>query len=244
MAEFLPDAICWPWLALGFLLYLIFATSLSVRGFFRRLQPAPIARDHFGQWLRDMLSPFEYILIRWHTPPNLLTYAQLGISLFAGLAYSSGAVFLGGWLVLESGVLDLLDGGVARNTGQASSRGAFIDSVVDRYAEFFTYLGLGVFFIYSWVLWAVVLAFIGSMMVSYTRARAEGLGVECQVGMMQRAERYLLLGGGSLLSTILNHLLCLPVHAVLTACLVTMAVLANITAVHRILFVATSLRKP
>jgi CDP-diacylglycerol--glycerol-3-phosphate 3-phosphatidyltransferase len=191
-----------------------------------------------------MLSPFEYILIRWRIPPNLLTYAQLGVSLLAGLAYGSGAIFLGGWLVLESGVLDLLDGGVARSTGQASRRGAFIDSVVDRYAEFFTYLGLGVFFVYSWMLWAVALAFLGSMMVSYARARAEGLGVACQVGMMQRAERYLLLGGGSLLSTTLNHLLGFHVHTVLAACLVIMAVLANVTAVHRILFVATLLRQP
>lgn len=243
MAERLPDAICQPWLALGFLLYLILATSLSLRGFFCRLPPAPLTRAHFGQWLRELLSPLEQTLIRRQISPNLLTYTQLGVSLLAGLAYGSGAIFLGGWLVLESGVLDLLDGGVARSTGQANRRGAFIDSVVDRYAEFFTYLGLGMFFVSSWVLWAVVLAFLGSMMVSYARARAEGLGVACHVGMMQRAERYLLLGGGSLLSTTLNHLLCFRVHTVLIACLVIMAVLANVTAMHRIFFVATSLRK-
>jgi len=244
MAERLPDAICQPWLALGFLLYWILAVFLSLRGFFHRFPPAPLTRAYFGQWLREILSSFERFLIRRQIHPNLLSYTQLGVSLLAGLAYAEGAIFLGGWLVLESGVLDLLDGGVARSTGQANRRGAFIDSVVDRYAEFFTYLGLGVFFASSWVLWAVALAFLGSIMVSYVRARAEGLGVSCQVGMMQRAERYLLLGGGSMLSTTLNHLLCFQAHMVLIVCLVILAVLANVTAIHRIFFVATSLREP
>ncbi|MBI3303346.1 MAG: CDP-alcohol phosphatidyltransferase family protein [Deltaproteobacteria bacterium] len=243
MAEHSPDAICQPWLALGFLLYWILAVSLSLGSFFHRLPPAPLTRAYFGQWLREMLSPFERVLIRQQIPPNLLSYAQLSVSLLAGLAYAKGVIFLGGWLVLESGVLDLLDGGIARSTGQANRRGAFIDSVVDRYAEFFTYLGLGVFFAFSWVFWAVVLAFLGSIMVSYVRARAEGLGVSCQVGVMQRAERYLLLGGGSMLSTTLNHLLCLHTHMVLIVCLVILVVLANVTAIHRIFFVATSLRK-
>ncbi len=237
------DPACYSWFALGFLCYLTLATLVSLKGFFRRTPPAPITRAHFGQWLREIVSPFEPPLVRQQISPNLLSYAQLVVGLLAGLAYGNGAIFLGGWLVLESGVLDLLDGALARRTGRANRKGAFIDSIVDRYAEFLTYLGLGAFFVHSWVLWFVILAFIGSMMVSYARARAEGLGISCQIGMMQRGERYLLLGGGSLLSTTLNHLLCSPTHGVLIACLIALAVLTNWTALHRIHFVLTSLRE-
>jgi CDP-diacylglycerol--glycerol-3-phosphate 3-phosphatidyltransferase len=230
-----------PWLAAGFFLYLALSTAASLRGFFRRLPPGPLARERFGWWLRDMLSPFERALVRRGTSPLVLSYGQIATGALAAVAYAQGWVLLGGWLVLESGVLDLLDGGVARSTHRASSRGAFTDSVVDRYVEFLTFAGLAVYFASSWALWVVALGFFGSVMVSYVRARAEALGVQCGVGIMQRGERYLLLGGGSLLSTTVNHLLHTDSHVVLLACLVALATLANLTALHRIRYVLGSL---
>jgi CDP-diacylglycerol--glycerol-3-phosphate 3-phosphatidyltransferase len=161
--------------------------------------------------------------------------------MLAGVAYALGCIFIGGWLMLGCGVFDLLDGSLARRTAQVTRRGAFLDSVIDRYTEFFTLCGLGAFFYDSWMLWTIAFALLGSMMVSYTRARAEGLGVECQGGLMQRGERYVLLGIGSFLSTVENHLLCHPRHLVLIFSLILLAVLTNVTAFSRARSVVSAL---
>lgn len=240
-----PFFICRPWLASGLILYLILAITVSMRGSFRRagnlLAASP--RDRIGQWMRMTLASFEPTLIRLGVHPVLLTLTQLAMSLLAGTAYATGCIFLGGWLMLGCGVLDLLDGSLARRTAQVSRRGAFFDSVIDRYAEFFTFCGLGVFFSGSWMLWVVAFGFLGSMMVSYARARAEGLGVECRGGLMQRGERYVLLGVASFLSTTLNHLLCQPTHSTLIFGLVLLAVLTNLTALSRMRSVVAALEE-
>ncbi|HEV8717480.1 MAG TPA: CDP-alcohol phosphatidyltransferase family protein [Candidatus Binatia bacterium] len=229
---------------MGLALYLTAAVFLSIRGFLRATSPLPTSmHEQIGQWMRTSLASFEPVLLRLGVHPTLLTLMQLGMSLLAGVAYAIGCIFIGGWLMLGCGVLDLLDGGLARRTAQASRRGAFLDSVIDRYAEFFTFCGLGVFFSSSWMLWVVAFGFLGSMMVSYTRARAEGLGVECRGGLMQRGERYVLLGVSSFLSTALNHLFCRSTHEVLIAGLVLLAVLTNLTALSRVRVVATALRE-
>src|SRR3972149_3600412 len=107
-------------------------------------------------------------------------------------------MFSAGWILVTSGTLDVVDGAIARKGGAASRRGAFIDSVVDRYGECAGFAGLALRG--DWAFWVVLATIFGSLMVSYTRARAEGLGVECRVGLMQRAERYVVLGGGSIAS--------------------------------------------
>jgi len=239
-----PSPPCHPWLATGLALYLIAAVFLSMHGFLRNAPSLPTSmHERIGQWMRTRLGSFEPLLVRLGVRPNLLTFAQLGMSIVAGIAYAGGCIFLGGWLILGCGVLDLLDGGLARRTTQATRRGAFLDSVIDRYAEFFTFCGLGVFFSSSWMLGVVALGFLGSMMVSYTRARAEGLGVECRGGLMQRGERYVLLGMSSLLSTVFNHLSCHPTHAILIVGLVLLAVLTNLTALSRVRVVIAALRE-
>ena len=233
---------CHPWLAAGLLLYLAAAVFVSMRGFLHNAHPLPASmHERIGQWIRTTLTSFEPTLVRLGVQPTFLTFAQLGMSLLAGVVYATGCIFLGGWLMLGCGVLDLLDGGVARRTAQATRRGAFLDSVIDRYAEFFTFCGLGVFFSASWMLWVVALGFLGSVMVSYARARAEGLGVECRGGLMQRGERYVLLGVSSFLSTIFNHLSCQSSHYLLRLGLVLLAVLTNLTALSRVRAVVAAL---
>ncbi len=233
---------CHPWLAAGLLLYLAAAVFLSMRGFLRNAHPLPASiHEQIGQWMRTTLASFEPTLVRLGVQPTFLTFAQLALSLLAGVVYATGGIFLGGWLMLGCGVLDLLDGGVARRTAQATRRGAFLDSVIDRYAEFFTFCGLGVFFSVSWMLWVVALGFLGSVMVSYVRARAEGLGIECRGGLMQRGERYVLLGVSSFLSTIFNHLSCQSFHYLLRLGLVLLAVLTNLTALSRVRAVVAAL---
>ncbi|MCS6924457.1 MAG: CDP-alcohol phosphatidyltransferase family protein [Candidatus Binatia bacterium] len=229
------SAPCAPWLAVALVVYIAAACAISFRGFLHRSHVPPGAfRDQLAQWARTTLAALEPFLMRAGLQPTLLTCAQLGMSVLAGAAYAGGVVFLGGWLVLACGVLDLLDGSLARRTSQATPRGAFLDSVIDRYAEFFTLCGLGVLFADSWMLWVVACGLLGSMMVSYTRARAEGLGIECRGGLMQRAERYVLLGVGSFLNSVYDHLLCQPTHVLLSGALILFAVLTNLTALSRV----------
>ncbi len=133
--------------------------------------------------------------------PSALTFLGLIFSLGAAVAYAKGHFPLAGILFLLAGVCDMTDGPVARITGKSSPFGAFLDSSVDRYSEILVYLGLGAYYVRAqqveWV--AVFLAFSGSLMVSYTRARAEGLGQECHVGWVQRPERLAILILASLL---------------------------------------------
>src|SRR5262245_9094040 len=115
---------CHPWLSLSLVIYTTLALFWNFHGFSRRMFPSPLTtRDRIAQWLRTSLSSFEPGLIRIGAHPIHLTLAQLGISMLTGLAYATGCIFLGGWLLLACGVLDLLDGNLARHTAQASRRG-------------------------------------------------------------------------------------------------------------------------
>jgi phosphatidylglycerophosphate synthase len=156
-------------------------------------------------------------------------------------------MFIAGWLVIAAGTMDVFDGAVARRSGGGTSRGAFVDSVVDRYAELFVYAGLAFYFRNSWLVWAIGLSLFGSLMVSYARARAEGLGANCKVGGAQRAERIVLLGFGGFLSDIAAHLWCAWSgtfsHTLLGMALVGMAVLSNATALGRARWVAQHLNE-
>lgn len=194
-------------------------------------------------WYFSNLDPFEEWFVRAGVRPMALTYLQVVGSLACALAYAGGLVFTAGFLVLFTGTLDILDGKLARHIGGDSPRGAFLDSVVDRYAEFVGYVGLMVFFGAGWRVWLVLLALLGGMMVSYTRARAEGLGVRCEIGWLQRPERFVLLGFGSIFSSIATHLLGGD-QTVLVTTVAVLAVLANVTAAQRIVYVSRALDGP
>src|SRR5213076_1292617 len=147
---------------------------------------APLVGPRVRAWYRGLLAPLADVLVGARVHPDAVTWAQLAVSMLAGAAFWAGWLFVGGWLTIVAGTLDALDGGVARQAGVASPRGALVDSLVDRCAEFATFLGLGAFFRDSWVLLALAVACFGSFMVSYTRARAEALGVDVQLGSAQR----------------------------------------------------------
>ena len=220
------------------------AVVLALRGVGRTPAPveaaepgAPLLGRRLRVWYRGLLAPLEELLLGWRVHPDALTGAQLGASVLAGAAFWRGWIFLAGWLTILAGTLDVLDGGVARRGGLAGPRGALIDSLVDRCAEFATFVGLGAFFHASWVLAAVAVAAFGSFMVSYTRARAEGLGLTIERGSAQRPERYVVLGLGAALSGIVGHLGCAFLgyqsHAVLAAAVVLLAALSTWTALQR-----------
>jgi CDP-diacylglycerol--glycerol-3-phosphate 3-phosphatidyltransferase len=237
-----PD--CRPWPALAATLVIGVAIALALRGIARTPPPvaptgpgAPLLGARLRVWYRSLLGPLETQLVAWRVHPDTLTWAQLGVSVLAGAGFASGRVFLAGWLTILAGTLDVLDGGVARQMGVAGPRGALVDSLVDRYAEFATYCGLGALFRDSWLLAVVAVAAFASLMVSYTRARAEGLGLQMAEGSAQRPERYVVLGLGAVASGIVWHLACAlaarPTHVVLAAALVVLALLATWTAAQR-----------
>jgi phosphatidylglycerophosphate synthase len=198
---------------------------------------APLLGPKVRAWYTGMLGPIQARLVAWEVHPDALTWAQLGVSVLAGWAFAAGAMFLAGWLTILAGTLDIFDGALARARGTASPRGAFLDSVVDRWAELATFAGVGAFFRESWLLAAVALAASGSLMVSYARARAEGLGVTMRQGSVQRPERYVLLGFGAWISGIVEHVTCTlggtPSHAILGAAVCLLAALSLWTAVRR-----------
>ncbi|MCK5119239.1 MAG: CDP-alcohol phosphatidyltransferase family protein, partial [Candidatus Latescibacteria bacterium] len=136
----------------------------------------------------------------WH--PDLLTILGLLGNMVAAMLFAVGSFFSAGLCVLLAGLLDVLDGEVARMGHKSSTFGALLDSTLDRYSEIFVAFGITVFFVRSgWVMTSVILFFAlaGSLMVSYVRARAEGLGETCKVGFMQRPERVLAIAAGGII---------------------------------------------
>lgn len=150
-----------------------------------------------------------------------VTLAGLAFSAFAALAYGGGYFVAGGILLILAGLSDALDGSVARSTGGETPFGGFVDSVADRYSELLTLGGIALFYAGTSVLPVVLLSLAGSMMVSYTRVKAENVAGTCDIGLMERPERLILLAAGSLFGFMVPALWAL-------------AILTNLTAAHRI----------
>ncbi len=159
---------------------------------------------------------------------NLITVLGLLAGLASGICFALDRPLGAAGLIVICGLFDILDGKVAAKANRQSLYGAIFDSTLDRYSEFFIYLGLAVHFRNRWPLWVVFFTFLGSTMVSYTRARAEGLGIECREGLMQRAERLILLVLGSLIGSLLKIF-----DPVMAAVLIFIALVSNITAFQR-----------
>ncbi len=180
-------------------------------------------------WSRSFLLPVAKFLGKLGLTPNKITILGLFSYGLVGLVLGCGHPTIAGCLLAVLGPLDAVDGLLAREIGAESSFGAFLDSSLDRLAEFFLFLGLLVYmFLYragglqEAVL--VLTALTGSLMVSYTRARAEALGFECKVGILTRFERLFLLAIGLIFSFIF------PV-------LVFLAIFTHVTAIHRMIHV-------
>src|SRR5262245_35108580 len=235
---------CRPWTAATAAVVIGVAVVLALRGVARTIVPVSSAEPadaligpRVRFWYRGIVAPVEDVLVAWRIHPDALTWAQFGVSVLSGAAFWRGAICLGGWLPILAGTPDILDGGVARRGGIAGPRGALVDSLVDRCAEFATFVGLGAYFRHSWVVLAVAVAAFGSQMVSYARARAEGLGLDLRVGGAQRPERYVVLGFGAGVSDLVAHVACglghRPTQVVLELAIVVLAILSMWTAFER-----------
>jgi CDP-diacylglycerol--glycerol-3-phosphate 3-phosphatidyltransferase len=148
------------------------------------------ARD----WVMWLIGPMERACVRARVSPDVFNWLGVAFGAAAGAAFATGRLSLGGWLVLLGGAADIFDGRIARARGIAAPYGAFLDSTLDRFAETFAFAGLTLFYAgRPWALLATALAMGASLLVSYARARGEALGVHGAGGLMQRAERLVIL---------------------------------------------------
>ena len=193
-------------------------------------EPRRILVSHYYRIIESIIRP----LLGFGISPNVISVVSLLIAFVSAFYYSRGSFFLGGIFLLFTGFLDTLDGTIARLAGQSSKFGALLDSTLDRYAEFLVFFGLLTFYRQEWIFYVVLFAMMGSVMVSYIKARSQSLGKTRSVGLMQRPERLILLILGSFLNTPfrLND----PDYGdgVFLVTLVVLAVLTNITALRRL----------
>ena len=188
----------------------------------------------FSKVGRQFVAPAVARIVGWlqalGVTPNTLTYTGFALTALTAFLLAFGYFRWGALLLFVASVFDMLDGSLARTTGQSSTFGAFLDSTLDRYSESITFLALAIFYSQTSAtrteLVLVFVIIIGSLMVSYTRARAEALHIECSAGILQRPERIMLLIAGLLIGWML------PI-------LWIMAILTNFSALQRIYEVYT-----
>ena len=180
------------------------------------------------------MQPIGEGLGRVGLTPNTISTLSFLVAAFAGVAYALGQPILGAFGLVGSGIIDMLDGAVARATGKVTRFGAVYDPVLDRYAEFFVLFGIGFSGLTAWS-W-VVFSLFGMVMASYTRARAESSGglQSCRVGIAERQEKIILLLIGSLLQPVLTP--ALPVAVLVVG------ILSHITVLQRLHFTWTQTR--
>jgi phosphatidylglycerophosphate synthase len=218
-------------------------------------------REKIQRLLQKTLNPLVRVFIALGLTPNIITTIGLLLNIFAAVIFIIGAergdrsdlsyIGWGGAMLLFAGSFDMMDGQVARMGKMSSRFGALYDSVLDRYSELIMFLGICYYLVshhYFISSLSAFIALIGSIMVSYTRARAEGLGIPCKEGLMQRPERIIAVGLSAMVCGIVGHytggnqkwefriLDYTPFEsiAVFTIPLAIIAVLANYTAIQRL----------
>lgn len=169
---------------------------------------------------RPTLEAISRRLARWNVSPDAVTYLGLVLTIGVAALAALGEIRWAGVVYIFAAVCDAIDGTLARVSGKGSRFGAFLDSTIDRFEESIVFLGLSIYYAQVGGLWEIPLLLIvtfGSLMVSYTRARAEGLGVACKVGFMGRPPRVAIMIVGMILDQVLIALIVLALTTLLTA---------------------------
>lgn len=209
------------------------------------------SRDSLQQGIYVVINPFVRLLLRMGVTPNIITFIGFLGNLAASIVICWGAysyqgqnfewslLTWGGGLIIGFSLFDMLDGQAARLGHMSSTFGAFFDSVLDRYCEFVTVGSIAYLFIsQGWDIAALLtfLALMGSLLVSYTRARGEGLGVVCKIGFMQRPERVVVTALSLLASGICGQagVTAFDPLWIVAVAMGVMAVFTNLTAIARI----------
>lgn len=207
-------------------------------------------RDGIQQFVYKVIDPGVRAAVKMGITPNVVTtLGMLGnavgaaMLVYAALYCEAGDYSMIGWsgvVIIISSIMDMVDGYMARTANMCTTFGAFYDSVLDRYCELLTLSGLAFYFMQTGWPWAAVVTFcslIGSIMVSYVRARAEGLDLECKVGLMQRPERVVVTILGMILAGVCQSMVDFDALWFVIGTQAVIAVLANYTAFYRILHV-------
>jgi CDP-diacylglycerol--glycerol-3-phosphate 3-phosphatidyltransferase len=190
--------------------------------------------DVIGRGGKYLLDKIVRVLSRFQVNPNILTFTGVLISFWAAWEFSYGNFFRGGLVLILAGMFDMLDGEVARVSRSETRFGAFYDSVIDRYSDTIILQGLMVYYAREQMLGYVVLVgvvFMGAVLTSYARARAESLIPSCKIGFMERPERIVLLIIGGLANR-------------MEAVMWILAILGNWTVIDRIYYTWKELPKP
>ncbi len=199
-----------------------------------------ILSKHFATGFYALVDPIGKLLAAIHVHPHAVTIAGLMFSIISGLLFWKGYFALAGLAIIISGACDVIDGRLARNTHRMSTFGALFDSTIDRYSEIAVFMGLVAFFQSVYISLLIILAIAGSLLTSYARARAEGLGIECKIGLMQRPERITFLATAAILGGLVDSALGTN-FILMKIALLLIAVLANITVLQRVVHVGRKL---
>ena len=199
-------------------------------------------RDYLQKLIYTLINPIIKGMIKMGITPNMVTTIGFVGNVVAAFLFIHASQLMpismgfswigwGGAILLFSGLFDMMDGRLARLGNMSTTFGAFWDSTLDRYSELFSLFGITLYLMTASGIWAGVITFmalVGSIMVSYVRARAEGLGIECKVGLMQRPERVVVTALAAIITGMTSNLWWLIGGMTL------IAVLANITAFWRV----------
>ena len=204
-------------------------------------------RDYLQQVIYKIINPLIHGMIKIGITPNFITttgfilnVVAAGMFVYAGIYGGQDDLAIIGWaggVIVFAGLFDMMDGRVARLGNMSSKFGALYDSVLDRYSELMTFFGICYYLSMKDYFFYAIIAFvalIGSLMVSYVRARAEGLGIECKVGFMQRPERVVLTSLGALFCGVFKDITAFDPMLILIVPLSFVALFANITAFARV----------
>jgi len=185
--------------------------------------------------LRPLLTKIlEPIAKRININPNIITIISPFIAIISAYFFANHQLILGGLFILLSGFLDVVDGAVARYHNRTSKFGAFLDSTMDRFADAIIYIGIIFGGYCNWIIG--VLAIHSAITVSYVRARAESQGVECNIGIAERAVRLIILILGAFISTITHS------NITFTYFIIILVILSYITVVQRVYHVWKALK--
>jgi CDP-diacylglycerol--glycerol-3-phosphate 3-phosphatidyltransferase len=200
--------------------------------------------DFLVHWFMWALGPAERLFLRMGLTPDFFNFAGLACGAASGLLIGVGELEWGGLAIALGGVADIFDGRIARARKLTSPYGTFIDSTLDRFVEVFAFLGF-VYYLRGWSLGPLVAtaALAGSLLVSYTRARGESLGVTCKEGLMQRAERLVLTFLACMVDPPVSAALGRPPGTVVMGVLALIAVGTFFTAAHRTIWISARLKE-
>ncbi len=200
---------------------------------------------HFKEWWVFITDPIALFFVKIGLKPSILTLIGFLFSVVATIFFAKGLFGYAGWAMIFGATFDIFDGRVARLTNSVSRSGGFFDSVMDRFGEGICFLGLAFYFRNSWILFFIIAGLVGSMLVSYTRARGEAVNVVCKSGSMQRPERIVYLGVASVLEPVTSIILMQwfpsPLPILVIGAIIIIGIMTNVTAIHRMIFIMNAL---